>query len=74
MVMYSVYIWKPTYYKPSPQKEHLLKAIKEGFAYVRHSVPYKIVLIRAAAFILSGSAVWTLLPAIAKNDFNFSAN
>jgi MFS family permease len=48
------------------EKGDVLEAIKTGFAYVRKSSTVKSVLIRTGAFSLAASAIWALLPIIAR--------
>ncbi len=49
--------------------ERVMGAIRAGLRYVRHTPPVRIVLGRFAAFILFGSALWSLLPAVARFEF-----
>ena len=50
--------------------ERVMGAIRAGLRYVRHTPPVRTVLARFAAFILFGSALWSLLPAVARFEFN----
>ncbi len=50
--------------------ERVMGAIRAGLRYVRHTPPVRMVLARFAAFILFGSALWSLLPAVARFEFN----
>ena len=58
-----------------PQEEHLLPAermmaaMRAGLQYVRYTTAVQIVLVRSSAFILFGSALWALLPAVARFEF-----
>ncbi|MHB8346409.1 MAG: MFS transporter [Acidiferrobacterales bacterium] len=49
--------------------ERVMGAIRAGLRYVRHTPPVRTVLARFAAFILFGSALWSLLPAVARFEF-----
>ncbi|MEV4793719.1 MFS transporter [Asanoa sp. NPDC049475] len=45
--------------------ERFAAAVRAGGRYVRHSVVVRRILLRAALFLLPGSAVWALLPLVA---------
>jgi MFS family permease len=53
--------------------ERLLGAMKAGTRYVRHAPPLQAVLIRAAAFIISGSGLWAMLPLLARRVLGLDA-
>ena len=42
-------------------------AMRAGVRYVRHSAPFRAVLVRSAAFVLPASALWALLPLLARH-------
>ncbi|MGH7492343.1 MAG: MFS transporter [bacterium] len=46
--------------------ERFIGAMRAGMRYVRHAPALQAVLIRAGAFILFGSALWALLPSLAR--------
>ena len=46
--------------------ERFLAAIRTGLRYARGSVPLRATLIRSAGFFLFGSALWALLPLLAR--------
>jgi len=46
--------------------ERAVGAMRAGARYVRHSPAFRIVLIRSAAFIVFGSAIWALFPVLAR--------
>lgn len=46
--------------------ERLLGAMRAGVRYVRHAPELRAVMVRAGAFILSGSALWALLPMVGR--------
>jgi hypothetical protein len=48
-------------------------AMRAGVRYVRHSTPFRAVLIRTAAFVLPASALWALLPLFARHWLGLSA-
>lgn len=51
--------------------ERMWGAIRAGLRFVRHSPDYRIVLLRAAAFISGAGGLWALLPALAKEHKEF---
>jgi MFS family permease len=53
---------------PALPAERLIGAIRAGLRYVRHSPPLHAVFVRAALFIFCGSALWALLPVLAKHE------
>ena len=53
--------------------EHLIGAMRAGIRFVWHSPPFYTVLVRAAVFILCGSALWALLPLIARREMGLDA-
>jgi MFS family permease/quinol monooxygenase YgiN len=48
-------------------------AMRAGMRYVRHSAPFRAVLVRTAAFVVPASALWALLPLLARNALGLSA-
>lgn len=48
-------------------------AMRAGIRYVRHSVPFRAVLVRTAAFVVPASALWALLPLLARRNLGLSA-
>lgn len=53
--------------------EHFLGAIKAGYRYARRAPALRIVLIRAVGFFVFGSAVWAMLPLVARRDLALDA-
>lgn len=53
--------------------ERFFSAIRAGVAYTRHSKSIQVVMLRAFAFFLFASAIWALLPLIAKSVLNQGA-
>ena len=53
--------------------ERVEGAIRAGFRYVRHSPDLQHILLRVAAFTISGSALWALLPLVVKSILGHSA-
>jgi MFS family permease len=61
-----LYRWHRTPHKSVLPTERAVGAIRAGARYVRHSPAFRIVLIRLAAFIFFGSAIWALFPLLAR--------
>jgi MFS family permease len=53
--------------------EHLIGAMRAGMRFVWHAPPFQTVLVRAVVFILCGSALWALLPLIARRELGLDA-
>lgn len=53
--------------------ERVIGAISAGLRFVRHAHPFHAVLMRTAAFMLPGSALWALLPLVARHDLGLTA-
>lgn len=64
-VILFLYRWKRRSNGPI-RNERVLQAIGTGFRYVRQSSTVKSVLIRTVSFSLAASAIWALLPIIAR--------
>ncbi|HYV56709.1 MAG TPA: MFS transporter [Candidatus Nitrosopolaris sp.] len=61
---------KPTQLPP----ERVIGAMRAGVRYVRHATGYHAVLVRDAAFVLAASAVWALLPLVARTELHLDAS
>ena len=68
-----IYRWQESPRKNSLPPEHLVGAIISGVRYVRYAPALKAVLIRAGAFIFCGTALWALLPVIARQELKLDA-
>ena len=53
--------------------EHVLGAMHAGVRYIWHAPAVRAVLMRAGLFILCGSAVWALLPLVARRELGLDA-
>ncbi len=58
--------WRRPVAKSSLPPEHVLGALRAGFRYIWHTSTIQAVLVRAATFILCASALWALLPVVAR--------
>ncbi|WP_244293781.1 MFS transporter [Pannonibacter sp. I15F10I1] len=72
-VLAVLYTWKrpPTAHALPP--EHFFGALKAGYRYTRHSPAMQLVLVRAVGFFLFGSALWAMLPLIARRGLGLDA-
>ncbi|MEN3952894.1 MFS transporter [Iodidimonas sp. SYSU 1G8] len=67
-VMLVLYRWRRTPAASHLPPEHFLGALRAGARYVRQSPELRVVLVRSIAFFLFASAIWALLPVIARRD------
>jgi MFS family permease len=65
-VILVLYGWKRRPHEAPVPAESVKSAIKAGFTFARHSQAIKAVLIRTAVFSVAASALWAMLPLIAK--------
>jgi MFS family permease len=68
-----LYRWKSVARNNALPAERFIGAIRAGMRFMRHAPPLQTVLIRAAAFILCGSAFWALLPIIVRFEMQRGA-
>ena len=59
-----LYRWKRVPHTSVLPAERFVGAMRAGVRFIRHAPPLQAVLIRTAAFIICGSALWALLPLI----------
>ncbi|WDZ82291.1 MFS transporter [Micromonospora cathayae] len=57
--------WGPERAEDGPMPERFTAALRAGGRYVRHSPVVRRILLRAALFVVPGSALWALLPLVA---------
>src|SRR5262249_30616942 len=65
--------WQRTAPQLSAPPEDVLGAMRAGARYVRHSLPLRTVLTRSASFVVFASAVWSLLPLVARGLLGLDA-
>lgn len=61
-------LWRKPAEETALPAERLFGAMRVGVRYVRHSPPFRAVLVRASAFVLGGSGLWALLPVVVRSD------
>ncbi|WP_035065266.1 MFS transporter [Nitratidesulfovibrio termitidis] len=72
-VLLVLFRWKrPPPSHPLPP-EHFLGAVRAGYRYARHAHAVRLVLIRSAGFFISGSALWAMLPLVARRGLSLGA-
>ncbi len=72
-VIVVLYRWRRPVEKSNLPPEHVLGAMRAGVRYVRHTPTLQAVFVRAAAFIFCASALWALLPLVARRGLGLSA-
>ena len=72
-VLLVLFTWKrpPNVHKLPP--EHFVGALKAGYRYARHSSAMRLVLIRSVGFFIFGSALWAMLPLVARRGLGLDA-
>jgi MFS family permease len=66
-------LWKRRPVEKALGSEHVRSALRAGTRYVRSSPRMKAILWRSAAFVLFASAIWALLPVVARNDLELGS-
>ena len=66
-ILYVLFRWDREPRRRSPLDEHFIGSLRAGVRYVRQSPAMHAVLIRGFAFFVFASAVWALLPVIARD-------
>ena len=69
-VMIVLYLWKQEPVSTPKSTESVRDAIWAGIRYVRFAPPMHAVLFRSGSFVLSASALWSLLPLVAKVELH----
>ena len=72
-VMIVLYRWPRPVNASTLPAEDVVGAMRAGVRYIRHAPPVHAVLLRTGAFILGGSALWALLPLVARNSLGLDA-
>ena len=69
-----LYRWERVPHASVLPAERMLGAIRAGLRYVRHAGALRATLVRTAAFTLGGSAVWAVLPLVARFELKLQAS
>ncbi|HEU4402376.1 MAG TPA: MFS transporter [Candidatus Polarisedimenticolia bacterium] len=65
-VVVVLYRWRREVRRSALPAERMIGAMTAGLRYVRHAPDLRAVMMRSGAFILFGSALWALLPVVAR--------
>jgi MFS family permease len=66
-------MWKREHQEKPLGPEHVRSALRAGTRYVRNSPRMKAILARSAIFVLFASALWALLPVVARHDLKLGS-
>jgi MFS family permease len=72
-VLLVVYRWQRTPETTVAPNEHLVGAIQAGVRYARHAPRLRAVLVHTGAFFFAASALWALLPVVARTELGLDA-
>ncbi len=72
-VIFVLFRWRRTAGDSELPAEEVLGAIRAGLRYVRYAPGLRAVLVRTAIFIIGGSALWALLPLVARQELGLGA-
>ncbi|WP_243422792.1 MFS transporter [Micromonospora globispora] len=71
---FALFRWRPDRPESEPEPERFAAALRAGGRYVRHSPVVRRILLRAALFVVPGSALWALLPLVASHRLGMGAS
>lgn len=72
-VMVVLYRWRHAAQDSPAPPEEVLSAIRAGIRYARHALALRAVLIRTGLFVLFASALWALLPVLARHEMGLDS-
>ena len=72
-VIFVLYRWHRTPRKNALPAERMVGAIRSGIRYVHYAPPLRAVLVRTGIFISCGSALWALLPLVARQHLKLGS-
>jgi MFS family permease len=72
-VLAAIYRWRRAHVPSDAPPEDMLGATAAGMRYVRHAPALQAVLVRIGVFSLGASALWALLPVVARRDLGLEA-
>lgn len=73
-VLFVLWSWKGEQRRNDHRGEGVLEAMRDGFRYVRYSSELRAIFMRTGAFVLGASALWALLPVVAKHEIGSSSS
>ena len=69
-VILVLYRWKRPVVKNIASEERVVSAMVAGLRYIRYSPPIHAVLVRSGVFVLAASALWSILPVVARQELH----
>ncbi len=72
LIIWVIYRWQRPTSETQAVPEQVVSAIQAGGRYARHAPALRAVLVRTAAVVIGGSALWALLPVIASQELQLS--
>ena len=72
-VIFVLYRWRREKVESISPTERVLGAMRAGLRYARHAPELKSVLVRTSVFALCASALWAMLPLVARTELNLNA-
>ncbi|MBV9280318.1 MAG: MFS transporter, partial [Chloroflexi bacterium] len=72
-VLVVIHRWRQARVESGAPPEDMLGATVAGMRYVRHAPPLQAALVRIGVFILGASALWALLPVVARRELGLDA-
>lgn len=72
-VLIVLFRWRSTPTVSVMPAERVVGAMRAGVRYLRHAPAVRAVMVRCATFILGASALWALLPALARHELGLGA-
>jgi MFS family permease len=72
-ILVAIYRWRRAQVPSEAPPEDMLGATAAGLRYVRHAPALQTVLVRIGVFIFGASALWALLPVVARRDLGLDA-
>jgi MFS family permease len=72
-IIWAIYRWQRSTSETQAIPQPVVSAIQAGGRYARHAPELRAVLVRTAAAIIGGSALWALLPVIASQELRLGA-
>jgi MFS family permease len=72
-VIVVLFVWRRVTPETLLPREHVFGAIRAGTRFVRHSPAIHRILARLALFVLPASAIWALLPVLARHEMGLDA-
>ncbi|MBV8856973.1 MAG: MFS transporter [Acidobacteria bacterium] len=72
-VIFVLYRWRREKVESISPTERVLGAMRAGLRYARHAPELKSVLVRTAVFALCASALWAMMPLVARTELKLNA-